>query len=307
MPHPTTIGVIDIGTNSVLLTVARRAPDGGYTAVTEEAHITRIGEGLGHGQRFTDAAMARTAAVLGRYATICRDLGTDAVYAMGTAAFRKAENADVFVAQIAATYGLTIEIIPGTHEAELSYRAAAQDFGDEVLVLDIGGGSTEFIWRDAAGELQTHSLPIGSVVLEEQCVHSDPISDADYDQLLRRTRGLLQSVGRGAHAHPPRLIALAGTATTLGAMHLGLQQYSHAQVHGLELHITELITLHDRLRAATIAERRTMPGLEAARADVILSGTILLLETMRQWTYDRVTISDRGLRWGKIYECLAGP
>lgn len=303
------IATIDIGTNSVLLTVAEQQSDGTWRALCEEAHITRIGEGLGANPGFLPHAMERTAALLEQYLKRCKEFHIDQIIAVGTAAFRRAVNARDFVAQIEKQLGISIEIISGEREAELSYLAASHDFGDDLLVMDIGGGSTEFIWRHPP-QLQALSLPLGSVVLHERLVSSDPISESDFIQLQTYIMTELLNVqgsrwGGGAAAMkqtiPEKLVALAGTATTLAAMQLKLATYSHAEVHGTELSEADVAALLQQLRDATIEERKQIPGVEAARADIILEGTLILHETMKLFGYESVTISDRGVRWGLIY------
>lgn len=300
------MATIDIGTNSVLLTVAAQNEHGDLQAVFEDAHITRIGEGLGETQTFGTNAMQRTMTVLRDYARCCQQYDAQTIVAVGTAAFRHATNAADFVAAVRDECGITISVIPGKREAMLSYRAAAQDFGHDCLVLDIGGGSTECIWPSKSG-IQAHSVPIGSVALHEETMVADPLSDDDLARMQIAAHEALATLHAPiGNELPSRLVALAGTATTLGAIHLKLERYDHAQVHGLELHITEVQTIFEQLKILTVANRTSVPGLEAGRADVIVSGIILLLETMRMYGFDRVTVSDRGVRWGLIYEHFYG-
>lgn len=306
------IGVIDIGTNSVLLTVAERQDDATIKALFEAAHITRIGEGLGSQALFLPQAMERTLQVLKSYKKNCEEFTVDKIIVVGTAAFRRAHNARDFVADVENELGLSIEIITGQREAELSFKAAVHDFGTDVMVLDIGGGSTEYIWQREQ-EIKALSLPLGSVVMHEKYVHSDPISSEDYQFLEAQIMSELAQVygsrwGGGQAALqqdvPQKLVALAGSATTLAAMKLDLATYSHDEVHGTRLSRDEVQSLVERLRVATIEERKRMNGLEPARADVILEGAIILLQTMELFGYEAVTISDRGVRWGLIYELL---
>ncbi|MBI2346767.1 MAG: Ppx/GppA family phosphatase [Deltaproteobacteria bacterium] len=310
------IAAIDVGTNSVLLLVVRQDANGVIEVLANEARITRIGEGIGTSHALKPEAMARTLSVLKEYSAICRMHGAATVSAVGTAAFRRVANGQQFLDQVRAACGFDLEIISGQREAQLSYLAAATDFGPDLLVCDIGGGSTEYIWRSAGKTAITAiSLPLGSVTLHETFCHSDPINDADYEQtrmaiLSELTTHLGSRHGGGAgliaDRRPDQLVALAGTATTLAAMCLQLREYRHWEVHGKPLTLAEIETLRDTLRARTIAERKQLPGLEPARADVILPGAILLAETMNLLDYDQVTISDRGVRWGLVYEQCKG-
>ncbi len=305
------IASIDIGTNTVLLTIASCADACTHVVVHEDARITRLGEGLATHDDFCDAAMERTMAVLADYARLCREHQVERVIAVGTAAFRRAHNAAAFVATVSARCGIAIEIISGEREAALSFAAAARDFGTDALVLDIGGGSTECMWQTQAPrhapQLHTVSIPIGSVVLHEQCTHSDPISATDEKALQT---AILEAFSESTvplpiATPPPQLIALAGTATTLAAMQLQLAHYSHAQVHGSRLSRPQIAALLQQLRGATLAQRKKMIGLEPARADVIFPGALLLHDVMQQFGYDEVLISDRGVRWGILYEIFS--
>lgn len=308
MPLP--IAAIDIGTNSVLLLIVQPQPDRTLTVLADEAHITRIGEGIGTGKLLLPHAMARTLRVLEGYAARCQEHGVPHILAVGTAAFRHVTNAQVFLDEVQRTCGFTLTVIPGEREAELSYLAAARDFGEDCLVCDIGGGSTEFIWRAAPHHpITTVSLPLGAVALHERLCRSDPIGDADYSDthhaIIAGLRQQLPSTLSASH-RPAQLVALAGSATTLAAIHLQLHEYNHWQVHGKVLTLDDVTTILDQLHTRTVAQRKTLPGLEPGRADVILSGTLLLTETMQWLGYNRVTISDRGVRWGLVYERMGG-
>lgn len=312
--HPP-IAAIDIGTNSVLLLIVRPRADGTLEVLADEAHITRIGEGIGTGHAFLPAAMTRTLRVLEGYAARCRKHQAPQILAVGTSAFRRVTNAQPFIDHVERACGFTITVIPGEREAALSYLAASHDFGDDCLVCDIGGGSTEFIWRAAPRHpITAISLPLGSVALHEHYCHSDPIDGVEYDQTRRAiSAALRQHLADGKMSgpslsrdqHPPQLVALAGSATTLAAMQLRLGTYNHWEVHGKVLTLPEIVALQDAMRTRTVAQRKTLPGLEPDRADVILAGTLILTETMQWLHYDRVTISDRGVRWGLVYEQTA--
>lgn len=304
------IAIIDIGTNSVLLTIAEKERDGSLTTLAEEARITRIGEGLGLEQRFIPEAMSRTAKVIGEYDKICRSLEVDQIIAVGTAAFRKAVNAGDFIEDVEQRFGISIEVISEEREAELCF-IASQNFGNDLLILDIGGGSTDLIWHDHTQDgIKSLSLPLGCVVLHERLVKSDPINDDDFARLQTYIQTELNNVQKlmGVSENtlpqkvPERLVATAGTATTLAAMHLKLETYSHSDVHGTELNEEDIADFIRQLRDATVEERKKIPGIEPARADVILEGAMVLDETMKLFSYDIVTISDRGVRWGIIYE-----
>lgn len=301
---------IDIGTNSVLLTIAERQ-DAGWNVLVEDAHITRLGQGLGEGRSFLQESMERTLVVLERYQQLCQEHNAQRIHVVGTAACRKADNCADFAEQLQQRTGWTLDVISGEREAELAYQSARQDFGEDILVLDIGGGSTEFIWPGSEG-LNRISFPMGSVVLKERYLQSDPIAADEYGplvlfidqsyQLGLFNPGATHQPLTPSHK-PTRMVALAGTVTTLVSMQLELTEYDHDRVHGAELSRQQINTLLQQMLSLPLAARQQLPGLEPARADVIPVGTTLLQQAMELLGYDRVLVSDRGVRWGLLYEC----
>lgn len=295
------IATIDIGTHSVLLLIAEKNPDGSVKVLADEATLTRIGEGLGSSDRFGAGGMERTLAVLKKYRALCNQHGAEKILAVGTAAFRKATNAQEFVRRVEKECGISIEIISGEREAALTWKACETDFGGEIMVVDIGGGSTEIIMA-----AQSISLPIGSVVLTEKFCHSDPISENDYQNLCAAIDQQLTSLNfyTPTLLHSYTFIATAGTATTLGAIKKKMQVYKHNEIHGLKISLNEVRRILADFKSKTIAERKKIPGLEPGRADVILAGATLLEKIAAHFGFREITVSDRGVRWGLVYEFL---
>ena len=230
---------------------------------------------------------------------------------MGTAAFRKAQNAKDFVAQVKKETGIQIEIISGEREAALTWKAASTDFGENIMVIDIGGGSTEIILYDsttvrqyAGKNFDCVSLPLGSVVLTEQFCKSDPINQQDCKNLENEITQALNNYRTVVPSYHHTLIATAGTATTLGAIKKRMKAYKHNEIHGSKLSLDELKNIVADLKSKTIEERKKIPGLEPGRADVILAGSLLLLKTAEHFGFEEITVSDRGVRWGLVYTIL---
>ena len=303
------LATIDIGTHSVLLLITEKNQSGAIISIADEATLTRIGEGMGSHNIFVTAGMERTLAVLKKYKTICDKHGVKKIIAVGTAAFRKAGNAKEFVAQVQKECGIAIEIISGEREAALTWRAASTDFGNDIVVVDIGGGSTEIIEYDRTmvrscdgKKTKCISLPIGSVILTEQFCHSDPISDHDYKNLKSQITKALKNYRTIVPSYNRTLIATAGTATTLGAIQKKMTTYKHAEIHGSKLTLQELKKIIADLKSKTIAERKKIAGLEPGRADVILAGATLLEKIASHFSAKEITVSDRGVRWGLVYE-----
>jgi exopolyphosphatase/guanosine-5'-triphosphate,3'-diphosphate pyrophosphatase len=310
---------IDVGTNTVLLLVAERRGDG-FAPLVERAEITRLGRGVDRTGRLDTGAIRETVEVLARYANEARGLGAAIVACVATSAARDARNSAEFFDAARTAAGLVPEVIAGEEEARLVYRSAWRDFGapgSRLAVLDVGGGSTEFTWGDGPAPLGRRSLQVGAVRLTERVVDSDPVGKAGLERLrasagdaLRELRGLDAAgnepppyetgfVGAGA-----RLVAVAGTVTTLAAVWQALPVYDAERVHGSQLSLPELEALFDRLGALTVAERARLPGMEPKRADVIVAGCAIVIEALRATGFRRLTVSDRGVRWGLLYDRL---
>lgn len=294
---------IDIGTNTVLLTVADW--DGkNIRVLRDEARITRLGEGLHRRSSFSPQAQERTLSVLKDYRRIAD--GAEKILAVGTASFRKAENAPDFVDLVLKETGITIRIISGEEEARLSYLSAAHDFGDsdDLTVLDIGGGSTEIISK--AGGV---SLNLGTVVLTESIVKHDPPTEEevkDMEKEIDRVVGaqFIAPEKRGSINRTPTLIALAGSVTTLSAIKQKLAVWDGAKVQGSVLTQEDLDAMIALFRRTTNEEKSRIPGMVKGREDTILAGTLIVRRVLERLGVSRLTVSDRGLRFGLIYESI---
>lgn len=322
---------IDIGTNSTLLLVGDTLPDGRIRIVADEARVSRLGQGLSSKEDLDPEAINRTVSTLKEYRQICEKHNVSSMAVVGTAALREASNARTFLTQVKDELDLEVEIITPEREAWLTYIGSARDFGQDILVCDIGGGSTELIWgkpppavskasmeeenasaaipkeeKTQHEECQFLTIPIGSVVLTERHVKTDPIATEEFKELCIIIDQMLNRSMLGlSHRHAEKLVATAGTATTLAAIEKKLAVFDHKKVHGCILEMLDIQVIVDILKANTIAERRKIPGLQHGREDVILAGAIILDRVMRRLGYDTVTISDRGLRWGLFYERFA--
>ncbi len=290
---------IDVGTNTTLLLVAEET-----TILAERAEITRLGRGIGGDGKLGREGIERTLAVLKEYADVARGHGAP-VTAIGTEALRRAPNASEFLEPAAAILGAPVEVIDGEREAALSFLAAARSFPEEargsLAVIDIGGGSTEVIFSDAGAVRFRRSLPLGSVRLTERHVRHDPPTEGELEAIRSEIAGALAQVTFPGRA---TLIGAAGTVTTLAAMAQDLASYDATLVHGYRLQVSELERQVTRLQCATQAERTRMAGLDPKRADVILAGACVLLAIARQAAVTHVIVSDRGIRWGLLYELM---
>lgn len=301
---------IDVGTNSVLLLVADRTPEGEFQPVLERAEITRLGRGVDQSRRLSPEGMEATLAVMTAFAQEARSLGAEGIAVSATSAARDAQNGAEFLAAARERAGVTVEIISGELEAQLSFASAYMDFGSDaagpLVVIDIGGGSTEFIYGNTAGRVEfRHSYDVGSVRLTERFVRADPLPPAERE----RIRSFLRETFSTLPPPPPaaELVGVAGTVTTLYAVHHRIHPYDSARVHGGTLTRAELEKVVEQLCTQPLAERQKLPGLQPKRADVIPAGALILLEALRALGLDQCRVSDRGLRWGLMAHRFGAP
>jgi exopolyphosphatase/guanosine-5'-triphosphate,3'-diphosphate pyrophosphatase len=307
--HPSTIAVLDLGSNTVLLLVLQR--DGGVRL--EEARITRLGEGVFESGRLAPTARARTREAVVEFAGRARDAGAQQVVAVGTEALRRAEDGPAFLKELADSVPLDgARLLTGSEEARFAIEASRRSLGlagDSLAVIDVGGGSTELAWLAAGGEVEGRSLPLGSVRLTEALVSAHPIVPAELDALRRCVRqqlGALREAQSEGLSGEGTLVAVAGTATTLAALEQRLQPYDPERVEGVTLARERIGAWVARLAALSLDARRVLPGLEPGRADVIVAGAIILEEILAALGADRVRVSGRGVRHGVALALLEG-
>lgn len=306
------VAAIDIGTNSVLLLVAERV-SGELVPIVERATITRLGRGVDRTRALEPAAIERTLACLEDYAGEIRRAGAIRVDAVGTSAMRDARGGDELVERARAILGVAPRVISGDEEAALTFAGALSgirlDADDApVLVFDIGGGSTELIVGRAGAAIGAPiaergvSLDIGSVRLTERHVRSDPPRPEELDAVaadvraeLARAASVLGELPSGA-----RVVGVAGTITTITAYAHSVAPYDADRVHGARLDAAAIDRAIAELARMPLAERRAVPSIDPARADVIVAGAIIAREVLA-WSGASprsLVASDRGVRWG---------
>jgi exopolyphosphatase/guanosine-5'-triphosphate,3'-diphosphate pyrophosphatase len=302
------VATVDIGTNTVLLLVADRLPDGKLVAVTERATITRLGEGVDRSRRLLPAAIARTRECLAEYGQLVASLGVARTAVVGTSAMRDAAGGEQLLADVRAWFGVEACVVSGENEARLTCRGALSGLDpgkdDPLAVFDIGGGSTEIVLADKSASgakiYYAASFDVGSVRLTERHVRTDPPSAAERAELAESARDAFNSVPKLRSGQCA--IGIAGTMTTLAAVSLGLIAYDGARVHGYVMTRAQVREVVDALAALPLAARRAVAGMEPKRADVIVAGGYVALALLEHWEVAAVTISDRGVRWGLASE-----
>jgi exopolyphosphatase/guanosine-5'-triphosphate,3'-diphosphate pyrophosphatase len=309
------IATIDIGTNTVLLLVAEKDAAGRVVAVEEQATITRLGQGVDVTRKLAPEAVARTNACLDAYADAVTRLGATRVAVVGTSAMRDAGGGDEVRAHVRARFGVEARTISGDEEARLTFEGAlsgiafpkAEGRSGDVMVFDIGGGSTEVVYgnRTTNAIAWSHSFDVGSVRMTERHVRSDPPTREERAAVLDACREAFARVPHDEHA-ASTVVGIAGTVTTLAAVSLGMNTYDGARVHGLSIPVAELERVVERLASVPLEERRSIAGLEPKRADVIVAGGLVALALLARVGARDVTVSDRGVRWGLAEELLRG-
>jgi exopolyphosphatase/guanosine-5'-triphosphate,3'-diphosphate pyrophosphatase len=300
------LATIDIGTNTTLLLVAE-ANGVAISVLEDRAEITRLGRGIGKDGGLGQEGIDRTLAALSGYAVLAR-VHEAPIFAIGTEALRRAPNAADFLCRAAALLDTPVEVIDGERESALTFLAAKLSFPEmaaqTMMVVDIGGGSTEVIVARGGAVEFCRSLPLGSVRLTERHIHHDPPLAHELEAVRAEVVGQLAQTPFPCATDRPCLVGVAGTVTSLAAMVQNLRSYDPALVHGYRLTLPALQRQTDRLRASTQKEREAMAGLDPRRADVILSGALILLEIAQRVGVTEVLVSDRGIRWGLLYEKL---
>ena len=306
----TVVAAIDCGTNAIRMLVAQAAPDGTFTELSRVMRIVRLGEGVDRTGEFSDEALARTFSAVDEYGDLIRELGVERVRFVATSASRDVRNRTAFVDGIRDRLGVEPEVISGTEEAELSFAGAVRGLPASVvrlpaLVVDIGGGSTEFVVGSAAPE-RSVSIDIGCVRMTERHLFSDPptqreCSAAGNDIDTQVADALERVDPGGVHC----LVGLAGTVTTISAMASDAPEYDAAVLHGSIITLEGVAAATERLCAMTRADRAALPYMHPGRVDVIAGGAMILRSIMTQGRFAEVVVSETDILDGIVYRLTA--
>ncbi|MBE0545375.1 MAG: hypothetical protein IH623_28885 [Verrucomicrobia bacterium] len=309
--------VIDVGTNSVKLLVADVA---GLEVlpVLEDSRQTRLGKGFYETHRLQPEPLAQTARAVAAFANAARKHGAVSVRIIATSAARDAKNPGDLAAAIAEATNLRLEIISGEQEAEWAFRGATSNpklANEPLLLLDAGGGSTEFILGQGKQKHFWQSFPLGVVRLLEKIPHSDPPKPEelaacrgwlkmflDTKVLGELEPALKREVKLHEQHHAVRLVGTGGTATILACMELGLNDYDRDRIEAVRLSLKKTKAWVERLWSLSLAERRETPGLPKERADVMLTGVLLYEAVMEAFAFGELRVSTRGLRFAAVMD-----
>lgn len=322
----TRVAAVDCGTNSLRLLVADVDPAAGrLTDVDRRMEIVRLGQGVDATGRLAPEALDRTLHALAGYAKIIKAASADAVRMVATSATRDAANAADFVRGVEAVLGVPPEVLSGQDEAYLSFTGATAELtapagvaaapGGPYLVVDIGGGSTEFVLGDgqpagrlaACTGLRALSVDIGCVRLTERHLHGDPPSPAEITAAAADIEAALDAVAAAMPAATARtLVGLAGSVTTVAGLALGLAEYDPGRIHHARISAAQVTEQTARLLGQTRAQRAALGVMHPGRVDVIGGGAMVLDHVMRRFGFAGVLVSEHDILDGIAWSLAAG-
>lgn len=252
-----------------------------------------------------EVPMRRTLEALEQFATLAREAQVEGIAVVGTAALRDANNTSEFLERVAEKTGLAIEVISGAEEARLSYLAVRRDphwrDHSHLVVIDVGGGSTEVILGEQDAILSRMSVNLGAVKITENYLRSDPPTVTQLDTANQIAQEGFAQVPLEYDLSEVPVVGVGGTITNLTAMHLG--QFCTPEIlHGTLLTTDAIEEQIYRLSTHSLEKRKQMQGLDPKRADIILGGAILLAQALARLETNALAVSTRGLRWGVIYD-----
>ncbi len=297
------VAVLDIGTNSTRLLIAEVDPSSGAVKeLLRRSTVTRLGDGVDAGGSLSMEAVERVLRTLADYRAAIDSHGCEANLAVLTSAVRDASHGAAFAERVRGDFGLDARVLSGSEEAQLTFLGAMSGRPaptEPTVVIDIGGGSTEFVIGSGHTAAFHVSLPAGVVRMSERHIHSDPPDPRELQSLALDTRTtFLEGLPPDVRAPVSRGIAVAGTATSAAAIDQELDPYDPARVHGYELLLATVDLLLARLADMNEARRREVVGLDPGRAPTIVAGMILLGEALRAFALEDVEVSEHDILFG---------
>ncbi|MCF7912370.1 MAG: Ppx/GppA family phosphatase [Candidatus Cloacimonetes bacterium] len=290
--------IIDIGSNSLKMLIYR-AINGGMEIISDRATITGLGAGVYQTGNLSEKSIVKTIRVFKEYIAKAQALGVEAVTAIGTMALREAANGGEFLVRAERETGHKIEVISGEEEARLSYKAALSLPGLEnkkVLIFDLGGGSTEFIYVRDKELVERKSLNIGVVNMTEQFLSNDPVTKNQIDELDKYLKNRLAT--EIVNKEIDIIVGVGGSVSTMSAVQMELKEYKPGLIHNFHLSREEILRQIELYRSREIERRKEIAGLQAGREEVILAGSVIVKVILSYFNQKEVIVSEQGLRHG---------
>jgi exopolyphosphatase/guanosine-5'-triphosphate,3'-diphosphate pyrophosphatase len=300
MPKPERLASLDIGSNTIRLLVAHCGEK--ITEIAAAQKITRLGESAHTSGNLSDKAVERTISAVGEILSDAKAYSPFTIAAVATHAVRSAGNRQKFEEAFELKTGLPLTVATWEEEAELTLKGMETVINDGPLLLfDIGGGSTEFIYRNANGDVQTHGTDLGVVRLSESFISTAPLKAGEYEKLAGYINSELLKVKDGLGIKGEfRLVGTAGTVTSIAAMQIGMEEYDAERINSTVLKRDEIEELKRRIGDMTLEERSRTGSLKNGREDLIIPGFGIVLGIMERFDTDSLTVCDAGLREGII-------
>ena len=288
------IGTIDIGTNSMRLLIAEYK-DCKIINRKKYVNTTRIGQGVDKQGYITDDAIKRNIDALVEFSDICKTESCEKIYCMGTSALRDSKNKDIFVELAKEKAGINVEIISGDRESNLGFRGVLEGIekAEDILVIDIGGGSTEFIIGNDEGIRFSKSENIGALRMTEKFLHKDPINETEFyamsNFIYEELKNTLECIKKDKIK---KLVGIGGTITSLSAINQELEVYSMDKIHNSKVTLNEIELILQNLKKMTLNDKKTLKGLQPKRADIITAGVEILHTIMKNLEIKEITVSE---------------
>ena len=291
---------IDIGTNSCRLLIGEKNSEQSFDILTRKLEITRLGEGVDQNRKLKEAAVDRVFNALKKYKKIIDKYKIKKIRVIGTSALRDVDNSDLLSNKL-RDLGFELEIISGKKEAELNYLGAVSNLTDNFLLIDIGGGSTEFIWSDTE-KIKFKSLDLGCVRMTEKFI-SNPktkIKSAEVNEIKNHVEKLLTA--NLDFKENLKIKGVGGTITTLAAIRLEMEEYESSRIENLKIKVSELDEIINNLCSLNLKKRKKVKGLQPKRADIIIAGLIILRSILDYINSKNLYVSDHDLLYGLLKE-----
>jgi exopolyphosphatase / guanosine-5'-triphosphate,3'-diphosphate pyrophosphatase len=288
------LGAIDIGTNSMRLLIADYV-DGKFYNRQKFVNTTRIGQDVDKEGYISKDAISRNIDALKEFVDKSKQENCEYIYAIGTSALRDSKNKEEFLTLAKEEANIEVEIIDGKEEANLGFLGVLHGLEevDNILVIDIGGGSTEFIVGNKEGIIFSKSENVGALRMTEKFLKSDPIDEIEFQNMEKFIQNNIEdTINNIKNNTVSKLVGIGGTITTLCAMNQELEVYDMDKIHNSKIYIKELENILQKIKKMTINDKRRLKGLQPKRADIITAGVGILEKIMKNMEFDKIIVSE---------------
>ncbi len=301
------VAAIDIGTNSIRLLKAEII-DGKLITGNKKLNMTRIGEGVNETGRLSEAGMKRSVDALVAFEQEAKAWKAKHTFALATSAVRDSENKNEFLNRVEDACGLNVEVISGEQEAKIGFMgvlAGMDNVEGLILVIDVGGGSTELIVGDRSGILFAESVNVGAVRMTGKHISTDPVTPEESENVKNDIEYITKDVLKKLEKYNiTKAVGIGGTATTLGAMKLEMESYDRDRIQNSSVLYPEIKAMNEKMSELTIDERKDLKGLQPKRADIIYAGALVIEKVLKTLNIDEMFISDYDNLEGCLMEKL---